>query len=282
MVILTHESMKNHTSFRTGGAADLVALPETEKELITALCEYPDAFVLGNGTNTLVKDKGIRGSVVITSGVKGLLEEGGVIRASCGESLTALSAFACKNSLSGLEFLYGIPGTVGGGVYMNAGAYGREIQNVFKSARLFSPKTGLVTAGRGDMEFAYRGSALRKSGLVALSVEFQLEKGEKAGIQAKMDTYMASRKAKQPLEYPSAGSTFKRPAGFYAGKLIEEAGLKGFSVGGARVSEKHAGFVINHHGATSADILNLIAKVKQTVFRKTGVVLEEEIQIIGE
>lgn len=282
MILLTRESMKNHTSFRTGGAADLVALPESEEELAAALGEYKGAFVLGNGTNTLVKDKGIRGVVVITSGVKGLSLEGQVIRASCGEGLTALSAYALKHSLSGLEFLYGIPGSVGGGIYMNAGAYGGEIKDVFKSARLFCPEKGIFTAGPGEMAFAYRASALKGSNLTVLSAEFQLTEGEKTKIKSKMDTYMASRRAKQPLEYPSAGSVFKRPAGCYAGKLIEDAGLKGFAVGGAKVSEKHAGFIVNYGGATSADIINLIAEIKKTVFQKTAVSLEEEIKIIGE
>ncbi len=282
MVVLTNESMKNHSSFRTGGAADIVALPENEEELIYALKSYPNAVVLGNCTNTLVTDKGIRGAVIITANVRGLCETDGVITASCGESLSALASYAQKNSYTGLEFLYGIPGSVGGGVYMNAGAYGGEIKDALKFAKLYSPDKGVFEFENARLGFGYRKSNLTDTNYTVLSASFELKKGVKDEIKARMEGFMASRKAKQPLEYPSCGSTFKRPEGNFAGRLIEECGLKGLSVGGAMVSEKHAGFIINYNSATSSDITDLIALLKKIVFEKTGVALEEEIKIIGE
>lgn len=281
MTVLKDESMKNRSSFRTGGRADTVVLPENEEELIQAVREYKGAYILGNLSNTLVTDGGIRGAVIITTGVKGLYEKDGTIHAACGETLSSLAAFALKSSYTGLEFSYGIPGTVGGGIYMNAGAYGGEMKDVVKSVRLYSPEKGVFELAGSEMGFGYRKSILNHIDYTVLSASFELKKGNKEEIKAKMDELMAARKAKQPLEYPSCGSTFKRPEGYYAGKLIEECGLKGYSVGGAMVSEKHSGFVINYNSATSSDILSLIAYIKKTVYEKTGVRLEEEIKIIG-
>lgn len=286
MTILNNEPMKNRSSFRTGGTADVVVLPESIEELVEALGVYKNAVVLGNCTNTLVTDKGIRGVVVITAGVKGFgLEKNydeGIITAACGESLNSLATFAMQNSLTGLEFSYGIPGTVGGGVFMNAGAYGGEIQDVVEKVTLYSPDKGIYTLTADEMKFGYRTSIIKQTGDTVVSASFRLKAGNKEEINTKMEEYMALRKLKQPLEYPSCGSTFKRPQGYYAGRLIEESGLKGASVGGAMVSTKHAGFVINYDNATSKDILDLINLIKTTVFEKFGVMLEEEVRIIGE
>lgn len=286
MTVLTNESMKNRSSFRTGGTADIVVLPENTEELIYVLDKYKNSVIVGNCTNTLVTDKGIRGVVVITSGVRGLCETDcgneGVITAACGENLSALACFAMNNSYTGLEFLYGIPGTVGGGIHMNAGAYGGEMKDAVLSVRLYSPEKGVFELNREEMGFGYRKSILKYKDYTVLSASFELKKGNRAETEAKMNEYMALRKSKQPLEYPSCGSTFKRPEGCFAGKLIEECGLKGCAVGGAMVSEKHAGFIINYNSATSSDILALIELVKKSVYEKTGIMLEEEIKIIGE
>ena len=286
MTILYNEPMKNRSSFRTGGIADMVILPENAEELVNALSQYKNAVILGNCTNTLVTDKGIRGVVIITADVKGLSVESdgeeGIITASCGESMSSLANFAMINSLTGLEFLYGIPGTVGGGIYKNAGAFGGEVKDVVKEVTLFSAERGIFTLRSDQMEFGYRTSILKGKSYTVLSAAFRGKKGKRADIEAKKNEYMASRKAKQPLEYPSCGSTFKRPEGYFAGRLIEECNLKGKALGGAMVATKHAGFIIYYNSATSDDILKLIDCVKQTVYKAKGVMLEEEIKIIGE
>ncbi len=287
MTTLFDESLSVRSSFRTGGSADILLIPESEEELVAALEEYKyknkkSVVVLGNITNTLITDRGVRGCVILTAGLKEIALSGNIITAQSGVDMSRLAGFALENSLTGGEFLYGIPGTVGGGVVMNAGAYGGEIKDIVESVKLYSPEKGIFTLKRGEMGFGHRKSVVSDSNLVVLSSAFTLEKGDKEAIKAKMDDYMATRRAKQPLEYPSCGSVFKRPAGLFAGKLIEDCGLKGFSVGGAKVSEKHAGFIINAASATSSDMLKIIKHIKETVFAKTGVVLEEEIKIIGE
>lgn len=271
-----------HSTFKIGGRAEFSAFPQSEAELAGLIAFARENAVpwrvFGNSSNVLFESEGVSGLVIFTSGLSSVSIDGEKIRCGSGFSLTALASLAAKNSLSGLEFAYGIPGTVGGAVYMNAGAYGGEISGVLTQSICLCPKTGeIVTLSAAEHEFAYRKSVFQKNGLVILSSEFALQKGEKSAIEAKMFENMEKRRSKQPLNFPNAGSTFKRPEGYFAGKLIEDAGLKGFSVGGAQVSQKHAGFVINTGGATSADVLALTDKIKQEVYRKFGVMLELEI-----
>ncbi len=273
--------LAKRSSFRTGGRADLLLLPQNVYELANCLRGGEDR-VFGCLSNTLVSDKGVRGAVVLTVNVRGMERCGNVITACCGDTLSAFANFAQANSLTGAEFCYGIPGTVGGGVYMNAGAYGGEIKDILKSAVLFSPEGKIVSLENADLEFGYRRSLLQREKYVLLKADFELREGKKAAIRARMKELMARRREKQPLEYPSCGSVFKRPEGNFAGALIERCGLKGARVGGAEVSQKHAGFIINAGGATTADMLALTALVKRTVAEKTGVVLEEEIRFAGE
>lgn len=271
-----------HSTFKIGGKADFSAFPQNEKELVSliALARENDVswHVFGNCSNVLFESAGVEGLVIFTNGLTTVETEGEKIRCGSGFSLTSLSLFAAKNSLSDLEFAYGIPGTVGGAVYMNAGAYGGEISNIITESTCLCPETGeIVKLTAKEHEFSYRNSIFHKNRTVILSSEFKLQKGEKAAIEAIMRENMEKRKFKQPLSFPNAGSTFKRPQGAFAGKLIEDAGLKGFSVGGAQVSEKHAGFVINTGNATSTDVLALTDKIKQEVFSKFGIKLELEI-----
>ena len=236
---------------------------------------------MGNGSNLLVKDCGIDGVVIkMTSFTQDIEVDGNTIRCKAGTSLTKLCMTAYENSLTGLEFAYGIPGTVGGAVYMNAGAYGGEIKDVITSVCHINPDMECETFTADKLDLGYRTSFYAKNeGYIITDAEFELKKGDKTEIKAKMDDLMGRRKDKQPLEFPSAGSTFKRPEGYFAGALIEQCGLKGYTVGGAQVSEKHAGFVINKDG-TASDILELIDYVRNTVREKTGVELEPEVKII--
>lgn len=280
-----NEIMKNHTTFKVGGVADVFVTPKSTEELTAALWaakkQNVPVFLLGNGSNILVSDKGIEGAVFDMSALGGIKVNGEEITCGAGESLRKLCITARDNSLTGLEFAYGIPGTVGGAFYMNAGAYGGEIKDVAISATCLDNNLDICTLGGSEMELAYRTSAFKTKGYIILSVKIKLTKGEKEKISEQMEAIFKKRLNKQPLDYPSAGSTFKRPEGFFAGTLIEEAGLKGVCVGGAQVSEKHAGFVINRGNATANDILALIKKVKQTVKAKSGVGLEEEVIFIG-
>ena len=280
-------SMKNYTSFKVGGPAELFLSPEDAGQTakLVRFCEKEDipVFVLGKGSNVLVSDKGIKGAVIFTGKQCGItLTDENTVRAQSGASLAQLCSFALENSLSGLEFAYGIPGTVGGAVFMNAGAYGGEMKDIVASVHAVSPD------GREErdftneeMDFGYRHSALQENGWIVTDVTFNLAAGNKAEIAAVMKDLNARRNAKQPVNYPSAGSTFKRPEGYFAGKLIEDAGLKGLTVGGTQVSTLHSGFVINKGGATATDILQLIALVQNTVYDKFGVMLEPEVRIIG-
>ncbi len=280
-----NEPMKNHTGFKTGGEADIfVTVGDTDA--LSCLLETAKAlniptFILGKGSNLLVSDKGIEGAVISLSGLDKISIEGDKITAGAGASLTALCVFAANEGLSGLEFAYGIPGTVGGGLYMNAGAYGGEMADVITSAQFLTECGVLGSIEKPDMNLGYRTSCFKTNGNIITEVSFTLKKGEKSEIWAKMDDLMNRRKTKQPLEYPSAGSTFKRPEGYFAGALIEENGLKGTSVGGAEVSEKHAGFVINKNNATTSDILSLMEKIKDTVKKNNGVTLEPEVIFVG-
>ena len=281
MITRHNEPLAKYSSFRTGGKAANIIFPESTEEFVTALRENPGAAVLGNLSNTLVLDGGIDGTVIITTKMNSVSVNGNTVTAAAGASLTSVAVAARDASLAGCEFLYGIPGTVGGGVFMNAGAYGGEIADIIENAVVFTPDGKVTTLSKDDLDLGYRTSKLQSTRYILLSAAFSLQSGNKEVISSAMDDLMNRRMTTQPLDKPSCGSTFKRPAGNFAGKLISDCGLKGMSVGGAQVSEKHAGFIVNSGGATSRDILDLVQLVKKTVFEKTGVLLEEEIRIIG-
>ena len=281
MITRHNEPLAKYSSFRTGGKAANIIFPESTEEFATALRENPGAAVLGNLSNTLVLDGGIDGTVIITTKLNSVSVNGNTVTAAAGASLTSVAVAARAASLAGCEFLYGIPGTVGGGVFMNAGAYGGEIADIIENAVVFTPDGKVTTLSKDDLDLGYRTSKLQSTRYILLSAAFSLQSGNKEVISSAMDDLMNRRMTTQPLDKPSCGSTFKRPAGNFAGKLISDCGLKGMSVGGAQVSEKHAGFIVNSGGATSRDILDLVQLVKKTVFEKTGVLLEEEIRIIG-
>lgn len=281
MITRHNEPLAKYSSFRTGGKAANIIFPESTEEFVTALRENPGAAVLGNLSNTLVLDGGIDGTVIITTKLNSVSVNGNTVTAAAGASLTSVAVAARDASLAGCEFLYGIPGTVGGGVFMNAGAYGGEIADIIENAVVFTPDGKVTTLSKDDLDLGYRTSKLQSTRYILLSAAFSLQSGNKEVISSAMDDLMNRRMTTQPLDKPSCGSTFKRPAGNFAGKLISDCGLKGMSVGGAQVSEKHAGFIVNSGGATSRDILDLVQLVKKTVFEETGVLLEEEIRIIG-
>ena len=279
-------SMKNYTSFKVGGPAELFLSPENAGQTakLVRFCEKEEipVFVLGKGSNLLVSDRGIKGAVIYTGKQCGIsLTDENTVRAQSGASLAQLCTFALENSLSGLEFAYGIPGTVGGAVFMNAGAYGGEMKDVLLNSEYVSTDGTSGVLDIEAMELSYRHSAYENSNLVITAASVRLAPADRNEIKSTMNDILARRKEKQPLEYPSAGSTFKRPEGNFAGALIEQCGLKGVSVGGAQVSEKHAGFIINRGGATAADILSLIKHVQARVKAQTGVSLETEIRLIG-
>lgn len=284
---LKEEPMKNHTSFRTGGNAELFAIPENEDEIkaIIRACKEVDVpyFVLGNGSNILVPDEGIRKRVVIYLGdnLSYINEkEDGTIVAGAGTKLIQLCRYALSKELSGLEFAYGIPGSVGGAAYMNAGAYGGEMKDVLVKINHINEDGTDGSFEGAEMDLSYRHSAYSSKNKVITSVEIKLQKGEKEKIEAEMKDFLGRRKDKQPLEYPSAGSVFKRPEGYFAGALVEQSGLKGKRIGGAMVSEKHAGFIINYDNATTSDVLSLIDFCRETVKEKFGVTLEAEIKTV--
>ena len=274
-----------YTSFRIGGPARLLVFPKSAGEACLTFGILRDnsvrTVVLGSGTNVLVADEGFDGAAEILSGMRSCSVDGEYITADAGVPLTKLASVAAKNSLSGLEFAYGIPGGVGGGIYMNAGAYGGEMSQVVVQSRYYDLASGECGELVGDKhKFAYRHSAYMDSDKVILSAKLKLERGDKASIEAAMADYMSRRRDKQPLEYPSAGSVFKRGNGFITAQKIDEAGLKGRCVGGAQVSEKHAGFIVNRGGATAKDVLELIEIIKNEVYEKFGVCLECEIRHI--
>ncbi len=279
-------SMKNYTSFKVGGPAELFLSPEDAGQTakLVRFCEKEEipVFVLGKGSNLLVSDRGIKGAVIYTGKQCSIsMTDENTVRAQSGASLAQLCTFALENSLSGLEFAYGIPGTVGGAVFMNAGAYGGEMKDVLLNSEYVSTDGTSGELDNEAMELSYRHSAYENSNLVITAASVRLAPADRNEIKSTMNDILARRKEKQPLEYPSAGSTFKRPEGNFAGALIEQCGLKGVSVGGAQVSEKHAGFIINRGGATAADILSLIKHVQARVKAQTGVSLETEIRLIG-
>lgn len=290
--ILTGEALSAHTTFRIGGPAELmikICSPSELSQILGLLEEDQICHMLvGNGSNLLFSDEGYEGVILILEGdfLNIEWEDGtggkGLIRAGGGIKLSRLSSFAADNSLTGLEFACGIPGTVGGGIYMNAGAYGGELKDSVQSVDLMKADgSGVMTLTGEEMKFGYRHSILQEKELIVLSAVFSLDKGNQEEIRETMSQLNRKRNSKQPVNYPSAGSTFKRPVGGYAAALIQESGLKGFSVGGAQVSEKHSGFVINTGGATCSDVLALMEKVRDKVLQDSGIRLEPEVRIIG-
>ena len=282
---IADEPMAKHTSFRIGGPAKRMAFPETREQLVLLTGFLQEVgitpLLIGNGTNLLVADEGLDTVVIDTSDKLSHIEltGEGEITADAGVSLAKLAVFAWKHGLTGLEFAHGIPGTLGGGIVMNAGAYGGELKDVVTEVTALYPDSVRVLTP-AELDFSYRHSVFSAGEGIVLGAKLRLEQGDADSIKARMDDLMARRKASQPLELPSAGSTFKRPTGYYAGPLIEGCGLKGCRVGGAEVSRKHAGFVVNAGGATCADVLALIEKVQKTVYDAHGVMLEPEVKII--
>ena len=282
-----NEPMKLHTSFKTGGNAKVFIEPEDEQQLIAVLKIIKELslkpFILGNGSNLLVNDEGINDKPVIHigSGFSCLeLVDETTVKAGAGATLANLCKFALEHSLTGLEFAYGIPGSCGGAVFMNAGAYGGEMKDVVSSCNHISFDGEKGSYSENDLDFSYRHSIYSNKELIVTSITLCLKKGDKAEIQAKMKELLGRRVDKQPLDYPSAGSVFKRPEGYFAGALIEQSGLKGKKIGGAMVSEKHAGFIINYDNAATKDVLDLISFCQKTVYEKFGVMLETEIKTV--
>lgn len=285
--ILHDEPLSSHTSFKVGGRCDLMVFPNSPEALSKMYSECKAiglyTYILGNGSNVLFTDDGFRGAIfIISCEMGGVTADGNKLTAGAGASLAKLCQTAYDNGLTGLEFAWGIPGTVGGAVYMNAGAYGGEMKDVITEVTALDSNGKLLTFTSEQLDMGYRRSVFTDSEYVILSASFELSPGNKEEIKAKMDDLMSRRKSKQPLEYPSAGSTFKRPEGTYAGLVIEQSGLKGYTVGGAQVSEKHANFVINKNSATAKDIIDLIAYVKKAVKEHTGYDLECEVKTIPE
>lgn len=282
------EPMRNHTSFCLGGPAKLLIKPKDEETLIEILREIKknnyNFYILGNCTNIIVKDKGFDGIIIkLKNKLKDLKKVSDTeIYAGAGVSLKKVSEFAMGNSLTGLEFAHGIPGSLGGGVVMNAGAYDGEMKNVIKSVRLLNENFKVIEVSCQDMNFSYRHSLVQERDLIVLGATFSLSPGNKDDIREKYEEFDKRRAEKQPLDLPSAGSTFKRPTGYFAGKLIDDSGLRGFTHNGAGISEKHCGFVVNKNNATAKDVLETIEIVQKVVHDKFGVNLEREVKIIGD
>lgn len=284
--ILENEPMSKHTTFRIGGEADLFVSPKVSQvaDILALAKEYEvPVTVIGNGSNLLVGDKGIRG-LVLSFGKEAeeIQLDGRCMTVSAGTILAKAASEAAKNSLTGLEFAAGIPGTLGGAIVMNAGAYGGEMKDVIISATVLTPEGEIKELSNTELDLSYRHSCIPENGYIVLEAVLELTEGEEAAIRDTMADFKNRRVEKQPLEYPSAGSTFKRPEGYFAGKLIQDAELRGYQVGGAQVSEKHCGFVINKGDATAKDVLQLIEDVKKIVYDKFQVELEPEVKMIGE
>ena len=287
--IIFDEPMKKHTSFKIGGTADEFVKVTNEEELKKAI-EYAKGkelpiTIIGNGSNLLVQDKGIRGLVIKIDLQKFQIEKKenyAEIIVGSGYKTMALAVKLMNAEISGFEELSGIPGTIGGAVFMNAGAYGKEIKDINVSTKCMDYDGNIFELSNKEQEFEYRSSIFNKKDYIILETKLMLEYGKKEEIKKKMDEYLLSRKEKQPIEYPSAGSTFKRQEGVITAKLIDECGLKGFQIGGAKVSEKHAGFIINYNNATAKDVIDLIKYVKEKVKEKYGIKIKEEIRIVGE
>lgn len=285
--VLVDEPMKRHTTFRIGGPADFFLLPSTVDEVrgILEICREEELpyFILGNGSNLLVSDKGYRGVIIqLYRNFSNISVEGNEICASSGALLSQIAAAARNASLTGFEFAGGIPGTLGGAVFMNAGAYGGELKDVLKEAVVMTEQGEILTLPVEKLDMGYRTSRIKKAGYLVLEARLVLEQGDMDKIRDITKDLTEKRVSKQPLEYPSAGSTFKRPEGYFAGKLIMDAGLRGYQVGDAQVSEKHCGFVINKGNATAADVLKLIENVREKVQEQFGVTLEPEVKFLGE
>ena len=283
--LLENESMARHTTFKIGGNADVLALPESEEEIISLLKFSRDekipCFIFGNGSNLVVSDKGIRGlSIKLFKNFSDIKVEGEEIFAQSGALLSKVSSVAAANSLSGMEFASGIPGSIGGAVYMNAGAYGGEMRDVVTETRYIDKNFEIKTIK--EHKFSYRHSIFQENGGIIVSTRLRLKKGIHESIMEKIAELSEARISKQPVNMASAGSAFKRPEGHFAAKLIDECALRGYRVGGAAISEKHTGFAVNLGGATCADVKKLLDNVKDIVFEKTGVKLEPEIKFVGE
>ncbi|MCH5462152.1 UDP-N-acetylmuramate dehydrogenase [Lactobacillus sp. LC28-10] len=284
--LMQNEPLSNYTNTKTGGKADFLAFPADLAE-VKALVLYANEqklpiTVIGNASNLIVKDGGIRGLVMILTEMNHIEVADNQITAESGASIIEVTKVAQAASLTGLEFAAGIPGSVGGAIFMNAGAYGGEISLVADSVTVLTPEAKLKTIQRTDLDFGYRHSRVQDEGDIVITATFRLQPGDATKIQAKMDDLNARRAARQPLELPSCGSVFKRPTGYFAGKLIHDAGLQGYQSGGAQVSTKHAGFIVNVDHATASDYLAVIQHVQATVLAKAGVKLETEVRIIGE
>lgn len=281
-----NEPMKLHTSFKIGGPCDIFCEPESVDEIISLISYFKENcikfMVIGNGSNMLVSDLGIEGAIIKIGKKLGKINVADdEIYAEAGALLSKVANAALNNELAGMEAISGIPGSVGGAVYMNAGAYGTEMKDVLKEVTFITPDGDIRTLACDMLELGYRKSIFTDTENIVLSCVFKLVKGDRSEILEKMKDYTKRRNDKQPINYPSAGSTFKRPLGYFAGKLIEDCGLKGYSIGGAMISELHAGFIINFNNATCADVKNLIEYTQKTVFEKFGVRIEPEIKIIG-
>ena len=285
--LLTEELLSSHTTFRVGGKADAFLSVQNEEQIKHAIkvCEKYQVpfFVLGNGSNLLVSDDGYRGLVIaIGNDMAEVTIEGNSVTAQAGALLGSVSQAAAKSGLSGMEFASGIPGTIGGAIVMNAGAYDGEMKNIVTQVKMLTREGEILTLSNEELEFGYRMSRVKKEKLIVLSVTMLLEKKEQSAIYEKMNDFSQRRREKQPLEYPSAGSTFKRPEGMFAGKLIMDAGLRGYTVGDAQVSEKHCGFVINRGNATAKEVRTVIKDVQEKVKETFGVELETEVIFVGD
>lgn len=285
--VFREEMLKAYTTFRIGGPADYLVRPATYTQIADVIklaeeCSVP-YFILGNGSNILVSDKGYRGLIIhIQQNISHINIVGNKIKAGAGALLIKTAYEAKTHSLTGMEFASGIPGTVGGAVFMNAGAYGSEMRNIISSVKVLDKAFNIKDIPVHDMDFSYRHSIIEEQGMVVLEAEFMLEQGDMQQIEKEMKRLAESRQSKQPLSYPSAGSTFKRPEGNFAGKLIMDAGLRGAAVGDAMVSPKHCGFVVNNGKATAEDVRRLIKHIQDTVFEKFGVLLETEVKMLGD
>lgn len=285
--VLFDEPMKKHTTFRIGGNADCFVIPKTKEQIqaVVRLCESKKVpyYFLGNGSNLLVSDQGYRGVIInIYKNQNHINIEGNRITAQAGALLSKIAKEALNASLTGFEFAAGIPGTLGGAVVMNAGAYGGEMKQVLVSAKVLSREGEILTLTNEELKLGYRTSVIPGGGYLVLEALLELKPGDKEEIKSRMDDLAVRRSSKQPLEFPSAGSTFKRPEGYFAGKLIMDSGLRGYSVGDAAVSEKHCGFVINKGSATAKEVLGLIRHVQEEVFRQFGVKMETEVKMLGD
>ena len=284
--ILLDEPMSRHTTFRVGGPADFFVTPKAKEEVrdVIRICKEAGMpyYIIGNGSNLLVSDAGYRGVIVqIYKEMNEVKVEGDLVKAQAGALLSGIAAKALGAELSGFEFASGIPGTIGGACVMNAGAYGGEMKDVLESVTVLTGEGKIIELGRNELELGYRTSVIAKKGYIVLGAVLKLERGDGEKIKTYMDELKEKRVTKQPLEYPSAGSVFKRPVGYFAGTMIEQCGLKGKTVGGAMVSPKHAGFIVNTGNATCQDVLDLISLIQTTVNEQTGIMLECEIRAIG-